>query len=383
MTKKILLTTPTFPPVNSGLGNSVQKMAKFIGNQDWEVVVATSGHIRSQYRDSYSGSLVEQFNIKGADSIAQPLQGDIDGFVKYLKESKFDVILMNAWQIWSTDLVLSHCTKIGGKKILYSHCISTNSVIGKFTLHSVIRYLAWRPYWWSMPRKMKLLDGIIFLADSGCDARFDDAKLATRLGINQIVIPNSISESALTNLDTGPKNFLERNGLLSVGAYDWQKGHDFVLRAYASSSLKNRAPLDICGQKFSGFSRELESLASNLGLDPNYVHFHEGMSELDLVGKYSKARLFIYGSHTECQPLVILDAMATGTPFISRASGSIPLMRGGIVVYSDAEAASAMNDLYDNQQGWESLSQEGRADARSKHSPAKVEKLLMTALANF
>lgn len=383
MTQKILLTTSTYPPINSGLGNVVQQLAKFIAEQGWEVVVATGGVSRGQYRDPASDVLIEQFNIQGADSIAQPLQGDVDGYVDYLRKSKFDIVLMNAWQIWSTDLVLSHHTEIDGKKILYSHCISSNSIIGKSALRSIIRYLAWRPYWWSMSKKMQLLDGIIFLEASGCDARFDDITLATRLGVKQMVVPNSISELAWFILNAGPKKFLERDGILSVGAYDWQKGHDFVLRAYANSALKNRVSLDICGQKYSTFTQELQNLASHLGLDPKYVHFHEALSQAELLERYSNARLFVYGSHTECQPLVILDSMATGTPFISRSTGSIPSMGGGLVVDSEAEATIAINNLYENKVRWDEFSQAGQIQAREKHSPEKVQELLMTALAKF
>ena len=380
MTKKILLTTPTFPPHNSGLGNTVQQLAKFIGDQGWEVVVATSGSTRGQYTDQISGALVEQFNVSGADSIAQPLQGDIDSYVNYLKKSQFDIVLMNAWQIWSSDLVLSHSDEICGKKILYSHCISTNSIIGKTSLRSIIRYLAWRPYWWSMKAKMQLLDGIILLEANGCDARFDDVKLAKRLGIEMIVIPNSLSELSFSRLEAGSSSFMERNGILSVGAYDWQKGHDFVLRAYANSTLKNKVHLDICGQKFSSFSQELQDLAAYLGLDPHYVHFHEGLSQANLLERYSKARLFVYGSHTECQPLVLLDAMATGTPFISRKTGSIPSMHGGAAVHSEAEATQAMNFFYENEDEWERLSKAGQSQAREKHSPDKVKGLLLAVL---
>ena len=48
MTQKILLTAPTYPPNNSGLGNVVQQLAKLIGEQGWEVVVATGGGARGQ-----------------------------------------------------------------------------------------------------------------------------------------------------------------------------------------------------------------------------------------------------------------------------------------------------------------------------------------------
>ena len=104
-----------------------------------------------------------------------------------------------------------------------------------------------------MKAKMQLLDGIILLEANGCDARFDDVKLAKRLGIEIIVIPNSLSEFSFLRLEAGSSSFMERNGILSVGAYDWQKGQDFVLKAYALSSAKNKIQLNFFGQKHTPF----------------------------------------------------------------------------------------------------------------------------------
>jgi 1,2-diacylglycerol 3-alpha-glucosyltransferase len=380
MSERVLLTTPTFPPFNSGLGNVVQQQAKCLNDNGWKVVVATHGVNRRTIKDSFTGATIETFHVSGADSIAQPIMGDKQSYVEFLKKSDFDIIILNAWQTWSTDLVFANIGKVSGKKLLYSHCISTNSIIGKPTLRSIIRYLAWRPYWWSLEKKMKLLDGIIFLDSHGCDARFDDAELAKRLQIKRFVIPNSISKSSIKALENQSRNFTERNGILTVGAFEWQKGHDFVLRAYANSILKNRVQLDICGQKFSSYSNELQNLASRLGLSPQFVHFHEGLSQDKLLDMYSEARLFIYGSHTECQPLVLLDAMGTGTPFISRATGSIPMMSGGVSVQSEQEATQAIDYYYENKDEWANLSQAGQTQAREKYSPDKVCSLLMTAL---
>jgi hypothetical protein len=89
MIHKILLTTPIFPPKNSGLGNAVQQLAKLIVDQGWKVVVATNGPIRRKCIDPYSGATIEQFNIDGADSLAQPLAGDIHSYTNYLKNSNY------------------------------------------------------------------------------------------------------------------------------------------------------------------------------------------------------------------------------------------------------------------------------------------------------
>jgi glycosyltransferase involved in cell wall biosynthesis len=380
MTKKILLTTPTFPPANSGLGNAVQQLAKCLTDEGWVVFVATAGLNRVTLKDVFSGATIEVFNVSGADSVAQPIKGDKQSYVDYLKQSQFDIVLMNAWQTWSTDLVFANIENISGKKLLYSHCISTNSIVGKLTLRSFLRYLAWRPYWWSLSKKMQLLDGIIFLASEGCDARFDDVNLAKRLGINQFVIPNGISSAAFSAIYLPKKSFLEREGIISVGTYDWQKGHDFVLKAYSLSTIKNKVQLHLFGQQFTPFSEKLKLLASHLGLDPLFVHFHEGINQINLFEKYLESRLFLYGSHTECQPLVLLDAMAAGTPFISRASGSIPWMRGGVTVQSEIEAAKAIDELYENLEDWNVLSEAGHQQVQSFHTPIKVRESLIKAL---
>jgi glycosyltransferase involved in cell wall biosynthesis len=124
-------------------------------------------------------------------------------------------------------------------------------------------------------------------------------------------------------------------------------------------------------------------MASHLGIHSEYAHFHEGFSQEALFSKYSQSRVFLYGSHTECQPLVLLDSMASGTPFISRASGSIPFMSGGISVTTEEEAASALNLLLKNQDAWEQLSDAGRNEAMEKHSPDIVGEAMLAMLIRY
>lgn len=378
---KILLTTPTYPPFNSGLGNAVQQQAKSLAERGCSVVVATGGGRRGQRVDPWSGAVVEEFDVRGADSLLQPMSGSIQDYVRFLKDACFDVVVMNAWQTWSTDLGLRNLDAISGRKFVYSHCISTNLILGYQPLRSVIRYLAWRPYWWALSKKMCQLDGVIFLADRGEDSRFDDIKLARRHGINVAVIPNALSPSALEALEKPIPGFSERGQLIAVGSYDKQKGHDFVLRAYARSSAKNRIPLKIYGQRYTGFAESLYGLASRLGLRAEFVSFHQGVSGGVLLEEYSKSCLLLSGSHTECQPLVLLDAMATGTPFIARTTGCIPSLAGGVAVETENLAVQAINGILADQDDWFRLSKAGTSNAYSKYHPDVVGDALMALLA--
>ena len=62
------------------------------------------------------------------------------------------------------------------------------------------------------------------------------------------------------------------------------------------------------------YSATLRSLSHQLGLSAESVVFHEGVAGEALLAAYCQARLVLSGSHTECQPLVLLDANAAGTP---------------------------------------------------------------------
>ena len=68
---KILITSPTFPPHNSGIGNAVFMQAKSLANSGVEVVVATGGKRSSKEIDSI---VVETFALTGADCWLQSIR---------------------------------------------------------------------------------------------------------------------------------------------------------------------------------------------------------------------------------------------------------------------------------------------------------------------
>lgn len=373
---KILLTTPTYPPFNSGLGNAVRQQAKALIERGHEVVVATGGERRATGEDPASGARIEVFAVSGAGWLVHPIRGDVDAYATFLGRGQFDVSVFNAWQTWSTDIPLGMLDQIAGRKYVYSHGLSTNLFFRFQPLRSALRWAAWRPYRWRLGARMQALDGVIFLADQGCDCRFDDLVVANRLGIVHGVVPNAIFGAAAARLGAVPVPRAHRCCLIAVGAYEPMKGHDFVLRAYARSFAKNRLRLDVFGQKFTPYTDDLRRLVDTLQLEPGYVSFHQGVSDEALVARYEQAIAVVSGSHTECQPLILLDAMATGTPFIARARGCIPALQGGNAVETEKDAASAIDRVVTDENLWTRLSKTGASAARTEFHPTVVgEKL--------
>ena len=377
---KILLTTPTYPPFNSGLGNAVYMQALILKAAGHEVHIATGGTLTGSRLDESLGLKVHEFNITGADFLLHPIRGDVLQYQEFLKGSNFDILILNAWQTWSTDIAIRVLSKISGRKIVLSHGTSVNLVMKSDFWRSLVRYILWRPYWWRMKSVMTKIDGLIFLSRDGVDSRFDDVKLARKLSLHFSVVPNALSNSATSRLSVMPAKFTARSGFISVGSYDWAKGHDFVIRSYAKSLFKNKLPLRIFGQKFTAYTKALRSLALELDLQEDMILFYEGISGKELLDYYSSSAIFLCGSHTECQPLVLLDSMATGTPFIARATGCIPSMSGGISVSSELECAMSMNRLVSNPSDWENYSKAGFNEALSQYHPSKVQDLFLKAI---
>ncbi len=373
---RVLLTTPTYPPFNSGLGNAVQQQARVLARAGHHVVVATAGNSRLSEVDDISGALVERFAVSGSEYLLKPLRGDIEGYKKFLESSQFDVIVLNAWQNWATDIALSCFPNISAKKFLYSHGLSTRLFFIRQPLRSILRYLCWIPYHLSLRAKMARLNGLIFLEEKGCDCRFDDLVIAHKSEKPFAVVPN------LANRASHPVLLgrHERRHLVAVGAYHWLKGHDFVLKVYASSSAKNVIPLHFYGQEFTPYVLSLKKLAATLGINPDFVSFHEGVTGEALYQVYEQALVLINGSYTECQPLVLLDAMVAGTPYVTRASGGIPLLGGGIYVGTEKKAVDGLNQLLSNEKLWKHWNIQGPVRITSRHSEVVFSRALLKAL---
>ena len=378
---KVLLTTPTFPPQNSGLGNAVLRQAQQLSSAGVNVVVATFATKRSSYRYLNTRIQVEGFNIAGAESfLLDPLRGDIQAYVDFLKDSSFDSVIMHAWQNWATDLVLRHSKDIHAKKYLYSHGLSLNYFSWDRPLRSLLRYALWRAYWWHLLSKMKKLNGIIFLSNSGDSIRFADLIIAKKNQIPHHVIPNCLAKEAVTLLDQPAHARAVRHQLISVGSYTWLKGFDFVLQAYARSTLKNKVVIKFFGQEHTPYTKQLMALTRRLGIQEGFVQFFENVSGQELLIEYTKSIMLLSGSRTECQPLVLLDANATGTPFVARRTGCIDSMPGGSAVDLISEAVTDLEKVFNDGQYWQALSDAGRQAAMGHYHPSTTLKKILQLL---
>ena len=333
---KILLTVPTFPPFNSGLGNATYDLANHLSKLH-HVQIATQ---RIDARDHNYNYVVSEFDISGSLTLRSPITGEIDNYLNFVKDSNFDLIICVAWHTWSTEIILQNAKDINAKIVLYSHGEASFLFFNEKPFRSIIRLLNYFPYWLNRRKLFNAIDHFVFLNHESDPMRFSDLKYVKKHGLPYSIAPNlypqSIkNEAKLSNPDL----------LISVGSFTWEKGFDRIIKAYARSALCNKMVLHLFGQENTGFLNKLKKLAEDEKILQGYIHFHVGLSREELTPFYEKAKVLLNGSRTEVQPLVILDGHTSKTPFISFDVGDLSLRKSGRSVKSIKQMTSLLDNL--------------------------------------
>jgi glycosyltransferase involved in cell wall biosynthesis len=307
---KILHTVEFYHPSRGGAQEVVKRISELLVRRGHEVTVATTS-LPERRETVINGVRIAEFGISG--NAALGFRGDTLPYLNLLRSGGFDVMMNYAAQQWATDLVLPVLDQIPYRKVLAPCGFS-----GLF-------WPEYGPYFRMLPERLRLYDHLIFHSSTYRDARF-----AKEHGLNNFsVIPNG---AAYEEFGTPNTTFRERYGLprnqpllLTVGSHTSLKGHDLCMRALRRARI-GPATLVVIGNTFgdSGCLPRCRRLARSV----RWTTFGRKQVLLlnppreDVVAAYHAADLFLFGSNIECSPLVLFEAMASRTPFISTACGN-------------------------------------------------------------
>ncbi|MFZ9994420.1 MAG: glycosyltransferase [Steroidobacteraceae bacterium] len=172
----------------------------------------------------------------------------------------------------------------------------------------------------------------------------------------------------------------QRPMALFVGRVAHEKNIDFLIRML--EALRVRVPdvlLVIAGE--GPAQSHIRQLVAEAGLS-EHVKFMGYMDRATtLLDCYRAADVFVFASRTETQGLVLLEALAQGTPVVSTAvMGTVDVLQGvqgGIVVPEDVELfADATACVLRDPALRETLSAHAREDAARWSSKVMAERLL-------
>lgn len=153
---------------------------------------------------------------------------------------------------------------------------------------------------------------------------------------------------------------------LYVGGLWENKRVDRIIRAMAP--VKDRVALVVVGRDVPGSACDqahISALAAQSGVEVKFLG--GGLSRTTLLSTYRAADLYVQGSQYEGFGLSVLEAMASGLPFVAFDAGAARQLGrsgGGTVVTSEAEFSQALVDLSGDATLRERMGERARTEAK-------------------
>jgi len=337
---KILIATFTYSPALDGVAMAASMLAGILSHAGHEIVIATEGKSDTLPRlDTGSGGLIYEFNISGNITFREGYQGDTERFRDFLRQSRPEVIFFQCWHHWYADLAMPMKNEIGFKTVMISHGYTHHMIERPWNPpFGIRRWLKRRRLVNDLPRQMRELDHMVFLSGKGDHKRFFDVRLAKKLGIKNIsVIPNAVSTTKTVDGDSfRKKHDLENKTLFLCPAnYCTRKNQNLALRVFAASATPNSC-LVFVGSSLGSYGSIMKKSWDKLKVETNGldVRFLEGIPRQEILDAFNACDAVLLTAYAETQPIVLLEAMAFGKPFISTNVGCVEDLQGGMIAHS-------------------------------------------------
>lgn len=321
---KILHTASSYYPVVDGVSQVMQQLSEGMVKLGHQVTVVT-GFIPYRKKTQINGVEIRQFKIKGNEVVG--MNGEVKKYQDYVLKNEFDIILNFACQQWTVDAFWPIIDKVKAKKILVPCGFSA------------FYWPEYQPYFKKMPDYLRKYDWLLFSSDNYRDINFCRQHQIK----NFSVIPNgaSVNEFLKTKRGKFKKKYKlnDKFMILTVSSHSKLKGHLDCIKAFAKAKIKNSV-LVIIGS----FSKRhgcllkclWEAKKNNLWSKNKILVFD--VSRKEVVWTFLDADLFIFASNVECSPLVLFEAMASRTAFLTTPAGNakeiIDWSRGGLLIKS-------------------------------------------------
>jgi L-malate glycosyltransferase len=385
---KILHTVESYYPELGGMPEVVKQLSERLHALGHEVIVATR-KAKNRTSTIINGVTIKEFDLTG--NLVEGIKGDAKAYEDYLLNSDFDIITNFAAQQWATDIALPLLPQLKAKKVFVP------------TGFSGLFKDAYKNYYEQMKTWMKAYDVNVFLSNS-----YRDIDFARENDISKnVIIPNGASADEFlpaSKIDIRKQLGISKEEffILHVGSYTGVKGHAEAIRIYLKSNIKNGVMVFV-GFGHEDFSIYVKSywrffLWRLFHFFPKKRTIITQLSRAETVAAYKEADLFLFPSQIECSPIVLFEAMASETPFLSADVGNakeiVEWSHGGEILptFIDQEgfscvdisaSAKALNKLYKQTEKRKQLAKQGFESWKTKFSWEIITKQYETLYQNL
>ena len=312
---------------------------------------------------------------KGSGAIYSPIQINRDLLKQAIRKGRPDLVIVEAWQTALTDTAIEVAYDLKIPVLMISHGISLHRFSSKIAQY--LRALAWIPYrLFKLPALVKKLSAITTLDEGSSSLRFYDRDLAVKMGIPVIPLKNFPAHtiSPYAPLDE------RRKQILVVGYFSPIKNQLAVIELL--EKIPNHIDCVFIGQRKGAYFEACKNRVAELKLNRRVKFLQD--DECDLAHQIASSTLVFAPSITEALPMTLIEAMASGTPFVATSVGAVSSLVGGILADSESAQVKAINLLLSQPDLWEKYSAAGREQYKSEftesHIALQLERAVTIAL---
>ena len=330
------------------------EVVRELGHDVW--VICEEGSLESSHE-------VIEVATRGNGSLHSPIKRDLGQIERALKERNLDLIMVENFQTGISESVITANRDLNIPLVMISHGV--NLTLINFSLRRILHWLSWLPYRnFVFPKLFGHISYFMALNNGYQHERFLDS--VRWLSYDDRIFPfvNTPVHHTLpfkTKVDRRPV-------ICSIGYFSDIKNQCQLLRI-----LKKIDYLDLKlvivsppGYQNEPYYKKFENLVAKYGCEKQVeVLRDDEVSVSEVIGT---SLCLVSTSLTETQSIVLLEAMAHGTPFVARPVGLIPTYQGGFFAKNDGEFSFHLGRLIDDDSLWESVSYSGRRYQQLYHT---------------
>ena len=324
---RILHTAHSYAPEVSGVAEVVGQISMRLAHRGHEVHVATERPPSAPQEEVFNGVYIRRFTVRG--NAATGMQGDVGGYLRFVCSGLWDVLAMHCAQTWTTDALLPHLNQISARKVFVGHGFST------------LYDAKYQDYFVELAESLRQVDGIVALSDL-----LEEVPFCAKHGLPEPqIIPNGVDLAewgAPTHALRERWGIGKRPWLLSVSNHSPVKGHSAFFEVVRR--VRKQLP-SVIGTIIGGHYPAAKWNLGRLGIRGGCwyrcrfaaslmsgVLLHWDVARKDVVSAIQEGDVILITSSREASPLVVLEGMAAGTPWISFDVGCVREHTGGFVV---------------------------------------------------
>lgn len=411
---RFLFCCEFYHPSVGGVQEVMRQVAERLVERGHEVTVATTA-LPDRRTRVHNGVRIEEFAVTG--NLVSGLEGEVERYRSFVAGFGADAVLIKAAQQWTFDALWPVLGALSSRKIFipcgFSRLYDPNFAAYYEQMRNVLPQIDHFIFYAEDYRDIAFvrqagLRNFSIVPNGACEREFGDDKprsdLRTRLGVdaNAFVFlsvgsltsikGHTETVEAFARMDTGgvPSTLIINGSKPSLATTRqpgrWQLAvqlgrhlvHNVRERGLRSTARRVWARLE--GRGASDVEGQIRYWSQIAASQPGKQVVLVNLPRSDLVDAYRTADLFVFASNIECSPLVLYEAVAAGTPFLSVPVGNAeeiarrtgaglicpaPIDEWGFTRVAPAELAVAMQRAMGDRAKLKEMGRRGRAAWRA------------------